>query len=116
MNSDEPLPDDRYMEGVYYHGGAGECYKFERDEENHEVIMREPVSEEQEKLSFEEFVYNVQDDLFPVPEKALNRPVEYYNDVVNIVMGKDPHFDVGYLYADKVTRTVHVNDIEEEQK
>jgi len=99
--------DDRYTEGVYYDGTVCEFYTFDRSEDGESVTLLTPITEEEvETLSADEF-HNIQEDLFPVPEEAMNDPVRYFEDwIAN--HSAHAEFDVGRLWADKATEIVEV--------
>ncbi|RLM94396.1 hypothetical protein [Haloarcula sp. Atlit-7R] len=46
---------------------------------------------------------DLQDDLLPVPGKAVEDPVAYYEHVVETLRRDDHQYDVGFMYADKMT-------------
>lgn len=98
------MPDDRFMEGVYYDASVGEMYRFERDDDAEAVTVRDPHGERVESLSFDEFV-DLQPDLYPVPEEAVENPVNYFEREVSKRL-EDAEFEPGLLYANEMTRVV----------
>lgn len=106
----EAKVDDRYTEGVYYDGTVGEFFTFDRSEDGTHVELLTPITNESvETLSAKEF-HNIQDELWEVPEEAMDDPVAYFE---NWVSRQSAHadFDVGRLWAQKATEIVEVGEV-----
>jgi hypothetical protein len=98
---------DEFFDGVYYDGTVGEFYEFEHVGDG--VALIDPNDGERvETLSIEEFE-EIENDLFQVPEEAIDDPVDYFYTYLGTLVGP-AEMDVGFMYADRQTKVVEVEN------
>lgn len=97
--------DDRYLDGIYYDGEVGTFVEIGRPEdESGTAVLSEIRDGGGETTLTAEQWQDKQQEMLPVPEAAVDDPVGHYEQVVNTLRQRDNHFDVGFIYADRMTQ------------
>jgi len=106
-----PKIDDRYTEGVWYDGTVGQFYKFNRSDDGTSVELENPITGESvETLDAEEF-HNIQGEILPVPEEAIDDPATYFRNWISHHASRS-QMDVGRMWAERATEIVEVGEVE----
>jgi len=102
--------DDRYLDGIYYDAEVGTFVEIDRPEDSDEAAILSEIGPAgtDTVLSGEEWAQK-HEDLLPVPEEAIENPVEYYEHVIEKLRRRaSEEFDVGFFYADQMTQVTEL--------
>lgn len=102
----EPLIDDQWVEGVYNDGRTGEFVHVDREPNaDSAAILHNMDGAKVEQVSPEEWE-TVQEVLLPVPQRAIEDPVTYIENIIETHAFTTGEMNVGLVYADKMTEVV----------
>ena len=103
--------DDKYAHGVWFDGTTGSFYELNRinDGERDRIKLKDALNDDiVEVLDAAEFL-DRQHDFYPVPDNALNDPVEYLDKYLTQLKRSERALDVGKIWARRVTEIVETD-------
>ena len=82
MEAENATGNEEQFEGVWYNGDYGEFEQYELDDENDEIVILSTDGSELDRVDYLEIGASRK-----VDENAVDNPVEYFNDIIDSLMG-----------------------------